>query len=71
MYLLYNWSIEILGASRAGSLLYSQMVFTAILAWLILGEPIEWYHLAGAALIIVGVALVTVFKARAPTSPAK
>lgn len=62
MYLLFNWSVDILGASRAGGLLYSQMVFTAILAWLILGEPIEWYQYAGAGLIVAGVVLVTLFK---------
>lgn len=64
VYLFFNWSIEILGASRAGMLLYSQMIFTALLAWLILGETIAWYHYAGAALIVVGVAAVTVLKAR-------
>lgn len=65
MYLLYNWSVDILGASRAGGLLYTQMVFTAVLAWLILGEPIEPYHFAGAALIVVGVVLVAFLKPKA------
>lgn len=41
------------------------MVFTAVLAWMILGEPIEPYHLAGAGLIVVGVVLVTFLKPRA------
>jgi drug/metabolite transporter (DMT)-like permease len=71
MYLLYNWSVDILGASRAQGLLYSQMVFTALLAWLILGEAIEWYHIAGAALIVVGVVLVTFLKAKPAAIPAK
>ncbi len=71
MYLLYNWSIDILGASRAQGLLYSQMIFTAVLAWLILGEAIEWYHFAGAALIIVGVILVTFLKPKPAVTPAK
>jgi drug/metabolite transporter (DMT)-like permease len=62
MYLCYNWSVDILGASRAGGLLYSQMVFTAILAWLILGETLEWYHFLGAGLIVVGIVLVTFLK---------
>ena len=64
MYLLYNWSVEILGASRAGALTYTQMIFTALLAWLILGETIAWYHVAGAALIIVGVAFIELMKAK-------
>jgi len=62
MYLLYNWSVDVLGASRAGGLLYTQMVFTAILAWIVLGEPIESYHIAGAVLITAGVVLVTFLK---------
>lgn len=64
MYLCYNWSIDVLGASRAGTLLYSEMVFTAILAWLILGEAIEWYHYVGAGLIVVGIVLVSALKRR-------
>ena len=71
MYLLYNWSVDILGASRAGGLLYTQMVFTAVLAWLVLGEPIEPYHFAGAALIVVGVVLVTFLKPKAEAIPSR
>jgi len=71
MYLLYNWSVDILGAARAQGLLYSQMVFTAILAWLILGEAIEWYHLVGAALIVAGIVLVTFLKPKPVPIPAR
>jgi drug/metabolite transporter (DMT)-like permease len=71
MYLLFNWSVDILGAGRAGGLMYSQMVFTAILAFLILGEPIEWYQYAGAGLIVVGVALVTFLKAKSAPTPSR
>ncbi len=63
MYLFYNWSIDILGASKAGALNYTQMVFTAVLAWLILGESIAWYHVVGAAFIVVGVAIIELRKA--------
>ncbi|MDJ0513476.1 MAG: DMT family transporter [Methyloceanibacter sp.] len=59
LYLCYNWSIDILGPSRAGALVYTQMIFTALFAWLVLSETIEWYHYLGAGLIITGVALVT------------
>ena len=59
MYLCYNWSIDLLGAGRAGTLIYSQMVFTALLAWLILGETLAWYHYAGCALIVLGIVLVS------------
>ena len=58
MYLLYNWSIEILGASKAGAFLYLQMLFVAVLAHVVLGEAIERYHLVGGGMIVVGVALV-------------
>jgi drug/metabolite transporter (DMT)-like permease len=64
MYFLYNWSIDALGASKAGAFMYTQMVFIAILAYLILGEQIELYHIAGAGLIILGVVLVTALKAK-------
>jgi len=70
MYLCFNWSIDILGPLRAGTLLYTQMVFTAIFAWLILGESIEWYHYVGAGLIIVGVVLVTLLQPKATVGAA-
>ena len=69
LYLLFNWSISLLGAARAGTLLYSQMIFTALLAWLILGEAIRWYHVAGAALIVIGVVFVELLKPK-PTNAA-
>ena len=59
MYYLFNWSIEPLGAARAGSFLYLQSVFVAILAWLILGESLHVFHIAGAALIAAGVLLAS------------
>ena len=71
MYLCFNWSIDILGPSRAGTLLYTQMIFTAIFAWLILGESIEWYHYVGAGLIIVGVLFVTLLRPKVAASATK
>ncbi len=65
MYLLYNWSVDILGASKAGALVYTQMIFTAFLAWPILGESIAWYHVVGAGLIVIGVLFIELRKARA------
>lgn len=62
MYFLYNWSIGVLGAGRAGTLVYSQMLFATFFAWLILGEHIEWYHLVGGGLAIAGVLLVTLLR---------
>ena len=65
MYLCFNWSIDVLGASRAGSLLYTQIVFAAFFAWLILGASIEWYHYVGAGLVVLGVVLVKYLQPKA------
>jgi drug/metabolite transporter (DMT)-like permease len=46
MYWLFNWSIEILGAAKAGLLMYLQMLFVPFFAYLILGE--YNYHFVGA-----------------------
>ncbi|UXN62323.1 DMT family transporter [Phyllobacterium zundukense] len=64
MYYLFNWSVEALGAGRAGVLLYIQTIFVAILAYFILGERLQTYHLEGAALIVVGVLFVILLKPR-------
>jgi drug/metabolite transporter (DMT)-like permease len=66
MYYLFNRSIDELGASKAGVLLYLQPIFVAGLAYALLGERLHPYHLAGAALILVGVLLVTLIKPEAP-----
>ncbi len=57
MYYLFNWSIEALGPSKASLMLYAQTIFVAILAFLILGERLHPYHLAGAACIVAGIVL--------------
>jgi drug/metabolite transporter (DMT)-like permease len=64
MYYLFNRTVEALGASKAGVFLYLQTVFAAILAFFFLGERLLPYHLVGAAFILTGVLLVTLFKPR-------
>ena len=64
MYYLFNRSVEALGASKAGTFLYLQTIFIAVLAYFFLGERLQLYHLVGAAFIVVGVLFVTLFKAR-------
>lgn len=64
MYFLYNWSITVLGASRAGTLIYTQMLFASFFAWLILGERIEWYHFTGGGLVIVGIVFVVMLRSK-------
>lgn len=71
MYLLFNWSVDVLGAYRTGTTMYLQTVFIAVLAYFLLGEEIEPYHIAGAAIIVVGVVLVLAIKPRAAFIPAK
>lgn len=57
MYYIYNRSVQALGAGRAGMMLYLQTVFVALLAYLLLGESLHGYDLAGAAFIVVGLVL--------------
>jgi drug/metabolite transporter (DMT)-like permease len=62
MYFLYNWSVGVLGAARAGLLIYLQTVFATFFAWLILGEAIKWYHFVGGGLVVVGILFVTLLR---------
>lgn len=62
MYYLFNRSLESLGAARASMFLYLQTIFVAVLAYVFLGEHLHPYHLAGAALILTGVLLVTLIR---------
>lgn len=71
MYYLLNRSIEALGASRAGVFLYIQTIFIAVLAYLILGEQLQRYHLEGAALIVAGLLLIILLKPKAEAETAK
>ncbi|SEH61970.1 EamA domain-containing membrane protein RarD [Rhizobium tibeticum] len=70
MYYLFNRSIEALGAARAGVLLYIQTIFIAVLAYLILGEQLQPYHLEGAALIVAGLLLIILLKPKAKAQAA-
>jgi drug/metabolite transporter (DMT)-like permease len=65
MYYLCNWSVQKLGASKAGVLLYSQTVFIAVLAYIFLDECLHFYHLIGAGFILAGVLLVMLPKPQA------
>jgi drug/metabolite transporter (DMT)-like permease len=56
-YLFNVYGIQILGASVAGSYIYSQPIFAAVIAMLFLDEPLEMYKVFSAALIFVGVYL--------------
>ncbi len=58
-YWIYGWAQKILGASRVAVTLYLGPLYAALAAWSVLGEPLGWHHLAGAALILPGVYLVS------------
>lgn len=58
-YLAYGKLIERLGPQRTSLLMYLIPVYTAILAYLLLGERLHSYHLAGIALILPGLYLST------------
>lgn len=48
-----------LGPSRAGIILYLNPLYAAFYGWALLGETMQWYHLAGALLLLGGVFLAT------------
>lgn len=58
-YWIYGWAQKILGASRVAVTMYLGPLYAAVSAYWLLGEPLGWHHLLGAALIFPGVFLVT------------
>ena len=55
----YSTMQRVLGAARVGVTLYLGPLYTAALAWAVLGERIEAYHAVGALLILPGIWLST------------
>lgn len=64
-YFCWNYGVARLGPSRAGVFLHLNPLFGTVLSILFLGEGIEPYHLAGAALIATGL----VFSSRGAVNP--
>ncbi len=56
-YLFNVYGIKVLGASVAGTYIYSQPVFATIIAIIFLGEALSLYKILAAALIFTGVYL--------------
>ncbi len=54
-YILWNNAVPRVGANKAGPFLHLHPVFTTVLAMLFLGEVLHGYHMAGMALIAVGI----------------
>lgn len=53
--MLWNYGIERLGPARAGTYMYLNGVFTAALAFVLLGEALHPYHGLGTVLIVAGI----------------
>lgn len=56
-YFMFNKAVAEIGAGDAGQVINLQPLFGALLASLILGEPIHAYHIVGMALILLGIGL--------------
>lgn len=59
-FIIWNRCVSALGPSVTGASFHLVALFTAALAFLLLGEPVQPFHLVGAALILGGFALATV-----------
>jgi drug/metabolite transporter (DMT)-like permease len=55
----YSYMQRELGAARVGVVLYLGPLYSAVLAWWLLGERIEGFHWVGALLILPGIYLST------------
>lgn len=58
-YVAYAFLIRELGATRSSLLLYLGPVYGSLNAWWLLGEVPQWYHLAGATLILPSIWLAS------------
>lgn len=54
-FLAYAYLQKELGVARASLVLYLSPIYGALLSWAILGENPQWYHAAGALLILPGI----------------
>jgi len=58
-YAAYSIMQRELGAARVGVVMYLGPLYSAVLAWAVLGERIEGFHLIGGCLILPGIYLST------------
>jgi drug/metabolite transporter (DMT)-like permease len=63
-YLCFNRGVELMGANRAGQFLHLMPVYGSALAAVFLGESLHGYHVAGAAMIALGIVMAR--RAQAP-----
>jgi len=67
-YIFWNRAVNEMGANRTGQYMHLMPAFGALLAMLLLGERLLWYHGAGVALIAGGIVFATL---RSPASGPK
>lgn len=58
-YATFGYMTKHLGPNRTGLMLYLSPVYTAIMAWLLLGEVFAFYHWLGTALVLPGLYFAT------------
>jgi drug/metabolite transporter (DMT)-like permease len=58
-YVFWNKAVAEVGAQVAGIFVHLMPVFVSLLAWIFLGERIHFFHVAGIALILAGIALTS------------
>jgi drug/metabolite transporter (DMT)-like permease len=56
-YIFWNYGVDRVGPGRAGLFMHLMPVFSILLAALLLGERVRWYHVIGMILIFCGIVL--------------
>ena len=64
-YIFWNRAVQEMGANRAGQYMHLLPAFGALLAMLLLGERLLWFHAAGGGLIALGILLATMRRSTA------
>jgi len=58
-YYFWTGAVNRIGPAKSGMVYYSLPLFSGLEAWLILGEPVGWFHLVGGAAVIGGIYAAT------------
>lgn len=64
-YLSYNLAIRRSGPILTSAALSLSPLYTAVMAMVLIGEQLAWYHAAGGALVILGLATINLSRSRA------
>jgi drug/metabolite transporter (DMT)-like permease len=69
-YIFWNRGVELVGANVAGIFVHLMPAFGVAMAWLVLGEQLAPYHVAGIVLILTGIFITSRLGRRPVTTPA-